>query len=172
MQVELSKKSGKMLRRWRSWRAVCNDEGATIVEMALACTILIAIMFGILELSLGLYTYNYVSDAAREATRYAIVRGSSCSTLTNCSATSAQIQTYVQDLGYPGINSTNTTVTTTWYTPSTSPPTTWTVCTTGTCNAPGSSVKVKVSFNFPLGVPFLRFSSLTLQSTSQMVIAN
>jgi Flp pilus assembly protein TadG len=172
MQVELRKKSGEMLLRWRSWRAVCGDEGATIVEMALACTLLIALMAGILELSLGLYTYNYVSDAAREATRYASVRGSSCSTLTNCNATSGQIQTYVQNLGYPGINATNTVVTTTWYTPSASPPTTWTVCTTGTCNGPGNSVKVNVAFNFPLGLPFVRFSSLTLQSTSQMVIAN
>ena len=147
------------------------DEGSALVEMGLVCGILFAMLFGIIEFSLALYTYNYVSDAARDGSRYAIVRGSSCSVLTNCSATAAQIQSYVQSLGYPGMNSANTTVTTTWYSPSASAPITWTLC-GSTCNAPGDAVRVKVVYSFPLSIPFVPKSTLSLQSTSEMVIAN
>jgi Flp pilus assembly protein TadG len=147
------------------------NEGSALVEMGLVCGILFAMLFGIIEFSLALYTYNYVSDAARDGSRYAIVRGSSCSVLTNCNATAAQIQSYVQSLGYPGMNSANTTVTTTWYSPSTTSPLTWTLCGT-TCNAPGDAVRVKVVYSFPLSIPFVPKSTLSLQSTSQMVIAN
>ena len=52
------------------------EEGATLVEMALVCAfIVIPMLFGIIEVSLALYSYNFVTDAAREATRYAVVRG-------------------------------------------------------------------------------------------------
>ncbi|HMG86104.1 MAG TPA: TadE family protein [Terracidiphilus sp.] len=147
------------------------DEGSAIVEMAVVSSLLFAVLFGIIELSLALYTYNYVSDAAREATRYAIVRGSACTQLTNCGVTSAQVQSYVRSLGYPGMTSTNTTATTTWYSPSSAPPTTWTACGTP-CNAPGDAVQVKVTYSFPLSIPFVPKSTLSLKSTSLMVIAN
>jgi Flp pilus assembly protein TadG len=147
------------------------DEGANVVEMAVASSILFAMLFGIIQLSLALYTYNYVSDAAREGTRYAIVRGSSCSALTNCSATAAQIQTYVQNLGYPGVRAANTTASTTWFSPSASTPVTWTACGTP-CNAPGNAVQVTVTYSFGLSIPFVPKETLSLHSTSMMVIAN
>jgi Flp pilus assembly protein TadG len=159
------------LRTERAGWRLAGDEGSAIVEMAVVSSILFAVLFGIIELSLALYTYNYVSDAAREATRYAIVRGSACTQLTNCGATSAQIQSYVQGLGYPGMNSSNTTVTTTWYSPSSAPPTTWTAC-GSPCRDPGDAVQVMVTYSFPLSVPFVPNSTLSLHSTSLMVIAN
>src|SRR6476659_7718911 len=52
------------------------EEGGSLVEMALVCAfVVIPMLFGIIEVSLALYSYNFVTDAAREATRYAIVRG-------------------------------------------------------------------------------------------------
>ncbi len=180
----LQEETGILMRRGRDYLArisfskgkqgsqrASGDEGSAIVEMAVVSSLLFAVLFGIIELSLALYTYNYVSDAAREATRYAIVRGSSCTQLTNCGVTAAQIQTYVQGLGYPGMNSANTTATTTWYSPSSSPPTTWTAC-GSTCNAPGDAVQVKVTYSFRLSIPFVPKSTLSLHSTSLMVIAN
>jgi len=152
-------------------QASTGEQGSAIVEMAVVSSLLFAVLFGIIELSLAMYTYNYVSDAAREATRYAIVRGSSCTQLTNCGVTSAQIQSYVQGLGYPGMNSANTTATATWYSPSSAPPITWTACGTP-CNAAGDAVQVKVTYSFPLSVPFVPKSTLSLHSTSLMVIAN
>ena len=120
---------------------------------------------------MALYTYNYVSDAAREASRYAIVRGSSCSVLTNCNVTAAQVQTYVQSLGYPGMNAANTAATTTWLSPSATTPVTWTAC-GSPCRAPGNAVQVTVTYSFPLSIPFVPKSTLSLHSTSQMVVAN
>ena len=92
----------------RASRGALREDGSALVEIGLACTILMLMMFGIFQLSMGLYTYHFLSDMARRGTRYAIVRGSASCTntpnLTNCGATPAQIQTYVQNLGYPGIN--------------------------------------------------------------------
>jgi Flp pilus assembly protein TadG len=161
---------GHFSRAQHGSKVLCCDEGSSIVEMGMVSPLLLAMLFGIIELSLALYTYNYVSDAAREGSRYAIVRGSSCSVLTNCGVTAAQIQTYVQNLGYPGLKAANTTVTTTWFSPSATP-VTWTAC-GSTCNAPGDAVQVKVTYSFHLGIPFIPASTINLHSTSQMVIAN
>jgi Flp pilus assembly protein TadG len=157
-------------------RGLRGDEGATIVATALASTILAIMFIGIFDMSLALYNYHFVADAAREATRYAIVRGSASCTnspnMTNCNATSAEIQTYVQNLGYPYASS--LTVTATWLTAvsSGSPATTtWTACTSGICNAPGNLVHVVVTEAFPLNIPFCTKTTINLSSTSQMAIS-
>jgi Flp pilus assembly protein TadG len=172
-------KSCKELLRFSAKEAL-REEGASIVEMAFACVVLLSMLFGIFSISFALYTYHYISNAAREGSRYAMVRGSnSCANssgkLTNCGASSGQIQNYVQNLGYPGIDASNKmTVTSTWFkavssgTPAT---TTWSACTTGTCNAPGNIVKVQVTYAFPLGIPYSGSRTLNMTSTSQMVIA-
>lgn len=152
-------------------RFLQGDGGSSVVEMAVVSSLLFAMLFGIIELSLALYTFNYVSDAAREGTRYAIVRGSSCSVLTNCNVTAAQIQTYVQGLGYPGMRAANTSVSTAWSSPSSSTPVTWTPCGTP-CEAPGDAVQVTVTYSFGLSIPFVPKKTLSLHSTSMMVIAN
>jgi Flp pilus assembly protein TadG len=155
-------------------RRRAGEEGAAIVEFAMSAIVLLCMMIGIMELSLALYSHDYVSEAAREGSRYAMVRGStSClntPSLTNCNATAALIQSYVQGLGFPGIGSTSTTVTTTWLSASATQPTTWTAC-ANTCNAPGNLVKVRVVYSFPLSIPFISSQTLSIGSTSQMVIA-
>lgn len=147
------------------------DEGATIAEFAVSATILIAIVFGIYEASSALYSYAYVCDAARQGTRYAIVRGSACTGFAECSstpagATAAQVQAYVKGLKYPGINSNNLTVTSTW-------PTTGSACTpiASPCNNPGNLVKVVVNYQFPLSIPFVPLTTINMSSTSEMVIS-
>jgi len=147
------------------------EAGATIAEFAVASTILMAIVFGIYEASSALYAYTYISDAAREATRYAIVRGSACTGFAECSgtpagATSAQISNYVKSLGYPGINSSNLNVTSTW-------PTTGSACTpiSSPCNNPSNLVKVVVTYQYPLSIPFVPLSTINMSSTSEMVIS-
>lgn len=137
--------------------------------------ILFSVLLGIISMSLALYTYFFVADAARQATRYAIVRGStSCtysSSLSNCNATSDQIQTYVRGIAYPGITSSKLHITAKWLTPSSGKPTTWSACTTGTCNAPGNLVKVVATYAYPVSIPFVPTLSINLRSTAQMVIA-
>lgn len=135
--------------------------------MALTMIILLTILFGLIEMCLALYSYHFVSDAAREGTRFAIVRGSACAAPGyECNATAPQIQTYVKGLGFPGINPSNMTVTTTW-----SAYPAGAVCASPACNDPGDLVTVKVSYNFPLAIPFVKASTLTMGSTSAMVIS-
>lgn len=155
-----------------------HESGASAVEMALSATIFLCLLFGMFESFVALYSYHYVSYAAREATRYAIVRGSDCSsdstTMTNCNATPAEIQQFVYDLNLPGINVDNLTVATNWYVSNGTSPETWstTACTaTSGCNAPGNQVRVTVTYNNPLTIPFFNDIPLSLSSTSTMVIS-
>jgi Flp pilus assembly protein TadG len=160
-----------------NWRRLRDCEGSAMVEFAVSCLILIPIFFGFIETCLAFYTYNFVSDAAREASRYAMVRGSSsCANLPSppglkdCGfTTSAPLQTYVQGLGYPGLNKNNLVVTVSWLRASTTLPTTWT--TTCICNQPGNQVRVQVRYNFPIGIPFWRVTTISIGSVSSMVIS-
>lgn len=139
------------MRRFR------DDEGAALVEFALSSVVLFMTMFGLMAVCTVLYSYVFVAEAAREASRYALVRGSACTGFSDCVITPAQVNTYVKGLSYPGINPGNLTATTT-FTPD---------------NKPGSVVAVTVSYNTTLNIPFWPKSgkALQLSSTSQMVIS-
>ncbi len=159
------------------WKKLLGCEGAALLEFAVACMILVPMLFGFIEVCMAFYAYNFVSDAAREATRYAIVRGSkSCGNLPNpgvqnCNfTTAAPLQTFVQSLGYPGLKPGNLVVTVAWSRASTSTPTSWTACGTA-CNQPGNQVQVKVRYNFPIGIPYWRVTTVSIGSVSSMVIA-
>ncbi|MGO8720235.1 MAG: TadE/TadG family type IV pilus assembly protein [Acidobacteriaceae bacterium] len=144
------------------------EQGAAMVEMALSMVILVTIIFGVMEGCLALYSYHFVSDAAREGSRFAIVRGSACQAPGyECNATAGQIQTYVQNLGFPGINPSNMTVTTAW----SAYPAGGTCSPSATCNNPGNLVTVTVKYNFPLSIPFIKSSVISMGSTSAMVIS-
>jgi Flp pilus assembly protein TadG len=145
-----------------------SEHGSTLVETALTLGLLMTVVFGILEIGWALYSYHFISEAAREGTRYAIVRGSSCAAAGSlCTDVSqADIRTYVKNLGFPGINSGNMTVTAVW-------PTTGAACTPSVtpCNNPGNLVQVTVAYAFPLSIPAVRASTINMSSTSEMVIS-
>lgn len=70
-------------------RRALADEGAqTLVEFALILPIFLLIVTGIFDLARAVWQENTLASAAREGTRYAIVRGSSSSSpiawCTNC----------------------------------------------------------------------------------------
>jgi Flp pilus assembly protein TadG len=161
------------VQRLRTW--IGREEGSSLVEYSLACSVFFAMLIGVFQMSLAFYTLDYVSDAAREGSRYAMVRGSnSCANtpnLTNCNVTSNQVQSHVRGIAYPGIVPANLTVSTTWQTASTTQPTTWSACSSGTCNAPGNLVTVVATYALPLSVPFVPSLSFNLTSKSQMVIS-
>jgi Flp pilus assembly protein TadG len=148
-------------------RLMRSEEGQSLVETAVSSMAVLCLFFGVMEMSLALYTYHFLSEAARLATRYAVVRGSACTSfVTACPAQASDVQTYVRNLDFPGIVPANVTVTTTW-------PTTGSTCTPSSlpCNNPGNQVKIKVQYKFPLSIPFMPYSNLTMSSTSQMVIS-
>ena len=51
------------------------SDGQALVEFALSLTLLMLLMFSILELSIFIYTYSVVANATKEGVRYAIVHG-------------------------------------------------------------------------------------------------
>jgi Flp pilus assembly protein TadG len=143
------------------------EQGAAIVEMAFTMIILLTMIFGLMEICMALYTFHYVSDAAREGSRYAIVHGSTCTVSgVSCTVNSAGIQTYVRNLGYPAIQSAQLTVTTTW----SAYPAGGTCYALG-CNGPGDLATVKAQYAFTLSIPFVPSRLLNLTSTSAMVIS-
>ena len=175
------------------------EEGNTLVEMALVSAfVFLPLIFGIIQFSFALYAYNFVNMSARQATRYAVVRGiQSCviaPTFPNCNmgpdtasganvTSPSALQTYVRGLAYPGINPNSVTVTTTYLSRHLTSgaggfsTTSWdSTCTTTNpynsqpCNTPGNAVQVQVVYQFPLIVPFWRSATLNLKGTSQMVI--
>jgi hypothetical protein len=160
------------------------ERGALSLEFAFVLTlVLFPLMFGILDFSRALYAYHWVSYAAREGTRWASVRGATCTLLPGgCPATAAQVQTFVQSIVAPGIYYAGCTgstkgcisVTTTW--PGTGGD--GTSCTNSgntPSNSSGCIVKVQVNYYFGFSFPFLYSETgktMNLQSTSQFVISH
>jgi Flp pilus assembly protein TadG len=169
-------------KRGHAAQALHSEEGATLVETAIAMSVFLCVLLGVIQMSLALYAYHFVSDAAREASRWAMVRGTQCTgniSTSFCSPTSrlatgadnADIQAYVRSLGYP--LSGNLTTSTAWYNPAgAAPSTTWTLCGIGAaCKVAGNQVTVTVSYSFPLNIPFWKTTNLGVSSTSSMVIS-
>lgn len=173
----LRRAAAAVRRTFRNSRG--SESGNTLVEFALSATVIFALFFGIIQFGYALYTYQFVNEMAREMTRYAIVRGSACSSsssMPNCGFNDdgATLQAYVRSAyKYPGINSNQVTVTSAWYAPVLNSDKTvngFTLCVSG-CNAPGDVVKVTVSYPFLLSIPFWRSRTLQVSSSSVMVIS-
>lgn len=143
------------------------EDGNSLVEFALVLILFMTMLFGIAGFGHALFAYHFVSHAAREASRWAAVNGSTCATDSSCSAPAgiSDIQNYVKNMAPMGINSSQVTTTPSW--PGTGP----TVCGT-TINAPGCTVVVQVSYNFSFIFPLIHTGPLTLSSTSEMIIAH
>jgi Flp pilus assembly protein TadG len=149
---------------------MCTQEsGQTLIEFAIALGVLLTSVFTLMEICLMFYTYATIDECAREGTRYAIVRGSTC--LTNgatgagvsCTASASTINSYVASLGYPNVGGGTMNVSTTFSADGT------TFAATGN-NAPNDMVRVQVSYTFPIKLPFVPKNALALSSQSQMYI--
>ena len=153
----------------RTKGCAADQRGSAILETALSLIVFLTFLFGIMEAGFALYTYISISEASREGARYAIVRGatwgSACASYTSsdCTASQAQIQSYVQSIAMPGA-----TVGTPVYTAFTA----GTTCPgSGPCNTWGNQVAVTVSYSFPMVIPFIPNRSFTMSSTAAMIIA-
>lgn len=159
------------------FQGAAGERGEEMIEFAIVASVLFTCIFALLNCSLLLYTYHFAAYSAREATRYAMVRGSSwgstscVSTSTfNCNATAANVTSFVQSIVPPGISSgTPLSISTIW--PGTELAGSVTTCSTANGNnSPGCLVTVQVSYSFNYFLPFLPTSALTFKSTSQVVI--
>jgi Flp pilus assembly protein TadG len=156
-----------------------SEKGSSIVEFAFIVVVLMMMILGIIDFCRAAYSYHFVSEAAREASRWAAVNGETCAGDGSCNgtapmnngpATQTDIQTYVTNLTPPGIDSTKITTTANWCPKGANCPAT---CTTpGPANNPGCTVEVKVSYTFSFIFPLVRTGTLTLSSTSEMIIVH
>ncbi|WP_348263882.1 pilus assembly protein [Telmatobacter sp. DSM 110680] len=150
------------------------DCGSESVEFALSFSLWIGAAFLIMYGSFALYAAHFVANAAEEACRYAMVRGSSwngasCSAnALDCTATSDDISSYVKSALPPGMSSANLSVSSSW------PGTTASGDTCDTedgVNSPNCIVKVTVTYQFTFPVPFFTQNTLPLKSTSIVTIS-
>jgi Flp pilus assembly protein TadG len=158
-------------------RLVADESASSVLEVALSLTVLLMLMFGIMDCSRALYAYHFTSYAARSATRYASVRGTTWGTTAcaatatfQCNATAANVKSYVQSVAPLGISTTTALkVTTTWS--GTAPSGSSGTCiTTSGKNSPGCLVSVKVTYTFNYVAPFMPKTTLSLTSTSQSIV--
>ena len=137
------------------------DSGVALLEFSLAMFTVLLLIFGIIDIGRALFAYDWVSDAARQATRFAMVRGSDCSGLSGgCPASADNINDYVTGLAI-GLDHSQITVSS--------------ECVGGTsptlpCD-PKASVRVTVQYNFHFVSP-LAFQSWTMSSRSERVVQN
>ena len=165
-----------------NWRKLLGENGNNLVEYALVFLLFISMLLGIIDFSRVLYSYHFLSNAARDATRWAAVNGATCGApspsnpagdnscngvggMNNGPASPADIQNYVTNITPPGVDRSKLTTTASW------PGTGLAACST-TNNAPGCPVDVQVSYNFTFVVPFIRSTPLTLSSSSEMIIVH
>lgn len=153
-----------------------SEQGSTILEFAFSAVVLFMLLFGVIGVTMAFYTYQVVDEYARDASRYAMVRGNGCSHLASGTATScsistgstanAALKTYLNHELFPGINGSSLLVSTTY---AKSPGAQQ--CTITNCNGSGDQVTVTVSYPYLYAVPFVPQRSFTMSASSTMTIS-
>lgn len=120
-----------------------------MVEFAIASTVFFLLVFGGIEFSRAVWQYNVVANAAKAATRWAVVRGSSSG---QTAATASDVHDYIvtQMYGYSELD---------------------TVSWNPSDKGQGSTVQVIVRSSYTTGIPLMRNFTLPLRSVAQMIIA-
>jgi Flp pilus assembly protein TadG len=160
-------------RRYRRFQR--EDAGSELVEFALSCTVLLMLVFSISECSLALYANHFVSYAASQGARYAMVRGTTWTTgcssktpaLPTCLASSDNVQAYIRSIAPGGITSTSITASATYSLPNNGSSCTGSCCATP---SPGCIVQVQVTYPFNLQMPFIPITAVHLTSTAAVAI--
>ncbi len=154
--------SGRWLRRLaprRRFASSTNSDGQALVEMALTVPLIAGFVFTMIEICLVFYSYCLISEYAREGSRYGMVRGATCVTAppanAPCTTTHTSIESYVAQIGLPNLGRGTITPVATFP--------------DGNQNA-GSRVQVKVTYAFPVALPYVPKGTLQMSSTSVMYI--
>jgi Flp pilus assembly protein TadG len=140
------------------------DEGSSLIEFAVTLPVLFALIFCFMEMCMLMYTYEMISNSARQGTRYAMVRGASCPTSTNptCEVTATEVNTYVSALGWPNIGGGTVTPSTCYVVSG--------ACSASNSEAVGNQVQVTVTYAFKVWMPFVPKQTINLSSTAQATI--
>ena len=126
--------------------------GQAMIETSLCFLLFITIFIAIMEFGMGIFTYNFVSYAAREGSRYASTRGSQCASPCT-TATNDTVQTMIRNQ-VVALDSSKVAVSTTW----------------NSSKVPGNTVTVNVSYPIKPLLGFL-LGNITVAATSTMMIS-
>jgi Flp pilus assembly protein TadG len=142
------------LRRLAGWSGGSDvegggDSGQAMVEMAVVLPILFLLLFGTFEFSIVLFGYGNAAYASRVGARYASLHSSTSLAPSSSSVISSLVQPYLW-----AAPSGAATVATKW-SPS---------------NTIGSTVSVSVKIVYPIGMPLIALSQITVGSTAQRTI--
>ncbi len=118
-----------------------------MVESSLVILLFFMLLLGVMECSRALHAYHFLSNVAREAARYSIVRGGDSGRAVDSTA----VANYVTSRAY-GMNPADFIVVTNW----------------DPDNQPGSRVSVDVQYNYQSVLPFI--PPVTMASSSEMTI--
>lgn len=136
--------------------------GQALAEFAIALTVLLLLVFGIVDLGRAVFAYNTIANCAREGTRRAVVCGADSPVDQKLGPTANDSKlvdflygTYTGRNYTSGLDPSRLTITSTW---------------ANTTNSPGSTVTVKVTYTFQPATLF--FLQLPLQSQSIGTIVN
>ena len=151
------------------------QRGSSLVEQSFVIVFLLTMMLGIIDCGRALYTYHFVSNVAREATRWASVRSSNCiigAWLPGCrystSPSGGSIQsTFTANFTTTGLDPTKITFVTSYLAP---PGNGAALCSAAT-NLPGCMVHVKVTYIYTfMFAPFIAAPAIRMVSSSEMLI--
>lgn len=156
-------------------RFLREESGSSLVEYCVVFFLFITLLLGVADFGRALYADHFVSSAARDATRYAAVHGSTCNDDSSCSAATPDtgpaasgnnvVQDYVKQYVPAGLDKSKLTVTPSW-------PSNTGVCATAPHNQPTCLVQVQVQYAFNFEFPFVSKKTLTFKSVSQTVIVH
>jgi Flp pilus assembly protein TadG len=151
------------------------ERGSSLLEQSFILVFLLTVMFGIIDCGRALYTYHFVSNVAREASRWASVRSQSCdgSALSGCPGdlSGDNLRTaFKANLSSMGLDPTKVTFTTSWVVP---PGVGAASCPTPISNNVGCMVHVDVTYAYTfLFAPFIAAPAINMSSSSEMLITN
>lgn len=120
-----------------------------MVEFSIVSVIFFLLVFGAVGFAQALYRYNIVSNAARSAVRWAIVRGNSSG---QTPATASDVHDYI----VTQMNGITETDTVTW---------------NPADKKPGSTVQVVVRASYTITIPRMTTFTVPLRSRARLIIA-
>jgi Flp pilus assembly protein TadG len=138
-----------------------SQRGSATVEFAIVASIAFFLIFAIIDFGFALYMNHLVTDVSRMGARYAMVRGSGC-TSPDCPATIASVQTYVRSIS-PIADPNQMTVDTAW--------SSGYGCSTKPYQAAGCTVSVTVTYPYQFAGSFLSAVTMPLSSTAENTIS-
>jgi Flp pilus assembly protein TadG len=139
--------SGELMNRVKPRGFLKSDDGTGMVEFALAASLFLMLIMGIVEFGLASWQKNAAASDAREGARYAIVRGSKSGRI----ATAESVAKYIKSRS--ALDTAGLAVYTTW-TPAT--------------KVPGSIVTVSVAHTVPRLGPIVHAHRDSVTSTMQV----